>query len=61
MTFDQLGGRRFVLTVASQVSVTALVWFGKISDQVYATVVLSTVAAYIVGNVAQRKIESPKG
>ena len=54
MDFDTIGGRRFLLTVATQASVTALVWFGKISGEVYSVVVLATVAAYITGNVVQR-------
>ena len=49
-----IGGRRFLLTVATQVSVTMLVWFGKISDDVYSVVVLATVAAYITGNTVQK-------
>jgi hypothetical protein len=55
---DTLGGRRFLLTVAAQVSCNVLVWWGKISDDVYSVVVLATVASYITGNVMQRKIES---
>lgn len=56
---DALGGRRFLLTVAAQISCNVLVWFGKISGEVYSVVVLATVAAYIAGNVSQRKIEAP--
>lgn len=55
-----LGGRRFLLTVAAQLSCNVLVWFGKISDDVYSVVILATVAAYITGNVMQRRIESGK-
>ena len=58
MKLDTLGGRRFLLTVAAQVSCNVLVWWGKISDDVYSVVVLATVASYITGNVMQRKIES---
>lgn len=58
MSLDTLGGRRFLLTVAAQVSCNVLVWWGKISDDVYSVVILATVAAYITGNVVQRKIES---
>jgi hypothetical protein len=54
MNLERIGGRRFMLTVATQVSVTALVWFGKISDDVYSIVVLATVAAYITGNTVQK-------
>lgn len=57
MNLETIGGRRFLLTVAAQVSANVLVWFGKISDDVYSVVVLATVAAYITGNVAQRRIE----
>ena len=59
MNLDTIGGRRFLLTVATQISVTALVWFGKISDDVYSVVVLATVAAYITGNVVQ-KVKAPR-
>ncbi len=58
MKIDTLGGRRFLLTVVAQVSCNVLVWFGKISGEVYSVVVLATVAAYITGNVAQRSIEA---
>jgi hypothetical protein len=51
---ERFGGRRFALTVATQISVTALVWWGKISDDVYSIVVLATVAAYITGNTVQK-------
>jgi hypothetical protein len=58
MNLETFGGRRFLLTVAAQVSCNVLVWWGKISDDVYSVVILATVAAYITGNVVQRKIES---
>lgn len=58
MDFDRYGGRRFLLTVATQVSVTVLVWFGKISDDVFSVLILGTVAAYITGNTVQ-KIKTP--
>lgn len=55
---DTIGGRKFILTVAAQVSCNVLVWAGKISDDVYSVVVLATVAAYIAGNVTQRATEA---
>lgn len=58
MNFDLIGGRRFTLAILSQLSCNLLAWNGKISGEVYSTVILFTVAAYITGNVAQRKIES---
>lgn len=56
---DTLGGRKFILTVAAQVSCNVLVWAGKISDDVYSVVVLATVASYITGNVVARVRPQP--
>lgn len=52
-----LGGRRFILTVGCGLITSLLCWFGKISDQVYATVILATVAAYIGANTIQKQTE----
>lgn len=49
------GSRKFLLALLVLISATALVWFGKISDGVYSAVVIASVAAYITGNVAQKK------
>ena len=57
---DTIGGRKFLLALLSLVSCSVLVWFGKISDGVYSAGLLATVAAYIAGNVSQRKIEGAK-
>lgn len=57
MSLDQFGGRRFLLTVISGAGTFLLCWQGKISDDVYSVVTIATVAAYITGNVAQRRIE----
>lgn len=54
MNLETFGGRRFLLTVASAITSFILVWFAKISGEVYATITISTIAAYITGNVAQR-------
>ena len=56
---DTLGGRKFLLTVVAQVSCNVLVWWGKISDDVYSVVVLATVAAYITGNVVAHRRAEP--
>jgi hypothetical protein len=56
--FFSIGGRRFALTVATQVSNVLLVLFAKISGEVYRDIIIATVAAYIIGNVAQ-KIKAP--
>lgn len=59
MTLDQLGGRRFLLTLISGAGTWLLCFLGKISGDVYSVVTIATVAAYITGNVAQRRIEAP--
>lgn len=54
MTINCLGGRRFLLTVGCGLATTILVWYSKISDEVYATVIIATVGAYIAGNTVQK-------
>ena len=57
MKIDSYGGRRFLLTLGCGIASTILVWFGKISGGEYVTIVSLTIAAYITGNVTQKKIE----
>lgn len=59
MNLERFGGRRFLLTIVSGAGTWLLCWFGKIDGGVYSAVTIATVAAYIVGNVAQKKIEAP--
>lgn len=49
-----LGGRRFLLTLGCGMACTFLVWFGKISDVVFASIIIGTVGAYITGNTIQK-------
>lgn len=49
-----LGGRRFLLALGCGIATSILCWHGKISGDVYATVVIATVGAYIAGNVWQK-------
>jgi putative Mn2+ efflux pump MntP len=49
-----VGGRRFILTVGAGLVNTILLWFGKLSESGYVTLVLSTVAAYIGANTTQK-------
>lgn len=49
--------RKFLLAIATLVSVTWLVWSGNVADGVYSAVVIATVGAYITGNVVQKKME----
>jgi hypothetical protein len=57
MNFDTAGGRRFILAMGAGVTATFLQWHGKLdaAGSSYALIVLGTVAAYITGNVVERK------
>ncbi len=59
MNFDKYGGRRFLLSVAACATSTVLQWFGKLdpAGTAWGLVMAACVAAYITGNVAQRKNE----
>ena len=48
------GGRRFIMSMGSGIACTVLVWFGKITPEVFQWTVLGTVAAYITGNTLQK-------
>lgn len=48
-----LGGRRFVMTMGCGIACTGLVWFGKIGEASFATIIIATVAAYITGGTTQ--------
>ena len=60
MNFDKIGGRRFLLTVASGTVASLLQWHGKLDPAglAYAAIIASTVAAYITGNVMQKNAET---
>ena len=60
LSLDRIGGRRFVLTVISGAGTWLLCWFGHIDGATYSGVTIATVAAYIVGNVAQRSVEAKR-
>ena len=53
---ERYGSRKFLLAVLSLASTTYLVWSGHISDGVYSAVTIATVGAYLVANVAQKKV-----
>lgn len=57
--FDRFGGRRFLLVVSTQISLTALQWAGKLGDETFGLVIIATVGAYITGNTLQ-KIKAPE-
>lgn len=52
----QFLSRKFLLALFTLVSASYLVYNKNISDGVYSSVVIACVAAYITGNVAQKKI-----
>lgn len=54
MSLRAFGGRRFLLTLGCGAACTVLVWFGKIGDAVFASIIIGTVGAYIAGNTAQK-------
>lgn len=58
MNMDAVGGRRYVMTMGCGIACTALVWFGKIDPATFRDIVIATVAAYIAGNVYQKKVEA---
>lgn len=49
------GGRKFLLCVGCGAVTSVLLWFGKLESGAYATIILGTVGAFIVGNVAAQK------
>lgn len=53
------GGRRFALTIGCGIACTVLVWFEKITGEVFATVIIPTVGAYIAGNTWQKVKQPP--
>lgn len=60
MLIESFGGKRFILTLGCGIVTSVLVWFGKISDAVYATVIIATVGAYIAGETTEKVKSIPK-
>lgn len=48
-----IGGRKFLVTLISQLMGGALLWFGKIDAVTYQMISIWIVSAYITGNVTQ--------
>jgi hypothetical protein len=57
MTHSKYLSRKFLLALLALASATWLVYTQHIADGVYSAVVIATVGAYIVGNVAQKATE----
>ena len=51
---ESAGGRRFLLALSTNLITAVLVLADRVSDTVYATVIIATVGAYIAGNTAQK-------
>lgn len=54
--FCGVGGRKFLLTLTCELGCIALVWAGKISDYIFALVILGTVGAYIAGRSVHKSV-----
>jgi len=50
---DYFGGSRAAITLGCGIATTLLCYFGKVSGEVYATVTIATVAAYIGGRTTE--------
>lgn len=48
--------RKFIIALIGMISCSFLVWNKSISDGVYSTVMVAAIAAYIAGNVMQKKV-----
>lgn len=58
MNINSIGGRKFLSVIGCGLATTLLTWFDKIDGGVYMSVTIATVGAYIVGNVAQKRVEA---
>lgn len=58
---EVLGGRRFLLSLGAGLVTSVLVWYAKITPEVYRDVILGTVGIYIAGNTFQKtRVPDPK-
>lgn len=51
---ENLGGRRFIMSMLIGISTTMLTYLAKIDGPTYSLVTLGTVGAYITGNTIQK-------
>jgi len=50
---NRLMEQKFVVTIGCGIVTSLLCWFDKIGGEVYATVIIATVGAFIAGEVTQ--------
>ena len=58
MYWNKFLGTKFITTVGCGVATTWLCYIGRIDGNIYATVIIATVVAFISGNVTQSIKES---
>ena len=58
---ESAGGRKFILAVMSLLSATFLAYVKAIDGTAYGSVMVLCVAAFITGNVAQKKNAAQSG
>lgn len=61
MNFEHYGGRRFLLIVFTQISITALLWFDKLSEDLFSMLTASGTITYAISNVTQKIKELSSG
>lgn len=55
MELNKFFSRKFLLALFAVTGNFAMVYFGKISDGVYSTVIVATIGAYLTSNVISKK------
>lgn len=49
-----LGYRKFIIVLVALLAASVLMWFGKISDGVYSTIIVACVGGFLTANVMQK-------
>ena len=58
--YETVGGRRFLLTVMTQIVSSWLLWYGKLTSEAYSMIILGTVAVYISGTTYEKTKAKPE-
>lgn len=56
----RFGGRKFLFAMSTLMACSILVWFDKVTDSIFSTVMLATIAIFTAGNVYQKVASTPK-